>query len=425
MAPARKNPQNPQNPQNPSNPADQPNPPPDNESEQPPQQAPSLTFDDVRALMAEHSQQLAQQFEQRLDALESRPQRRASGPPSDDSDDSDDESSDDDDDQNETPSSTAGADLPAAAIKDPKVTPPTRFGGKSSEFLNFITQCEVTFEMCPNTYRRAERRVLFIINNLEGSALRWARSIFRDSNHPFRTDYKAFRKALYDMYDDHSYHLKAEDLLASLEQTKSASAYAVEFKILAAPLGYNKKALCSMFFKGLKAPVKRAIITQGRAQKFNALVAQAISLDQMQHQIRIAEKKTTTTSNPHSSSRSSGTSSSRQQSNSSSSTGRQLNPGVKRESSLTPEDKERYKKQGLCFRCSEKGHRVSDCPNNPKNQNQNRGAASNATRDFTPQTPTPPYVPRAPTTPRPEPIYPIPNTPPGNWPSHSPQRSEL
>ena len=36
--------------------------------------------------------------------------------------------------------------------RDPKITPPTEFFGKISEYRNFIAQCALTFTMHPNTY---------------------------------------------------------------------------------------------------------------------------------------------------------------------------------------------------------------------------------------------------------------------------------
>jgi hypothetical protein len=172
-----------------------------------------------------------------------------------------------------------------------KTVHPSRFSGKNSEFLNFMMQCEVTFEMYPNTYPTDELKVLFIINNLDGNALRWARDIFGDPVHPLRSNYAAFRQALYDMYDDHSYQIKAEEQLTSLRQTKSASAYAVEFQTLAAPLNYNDNALCGFFYQGLKPEVKMAIITQGRATNLSSLIVQAIQFDQHQHQLQNDDKQ--------------------------------------------------------------------------------------------------------------------------------------
>ena len=156
-------------------------------------------------------------------------------------------------------------------IREPKVGKPNKFSGKHSEFLSFMTQCEAIFKMCPSSYPNDEYKVLFIITNLDGSALRWAQDIFAKDDHPYRKNYQVFRNALFSLYDNHTYRQDAEDKLLSLKQTKSASAYVVEFQTLAAALKFNDEALCSMFFKGLKATVRTAIMQQGHATTLDGL----------------------------------------------------------------------------------------------------------------------------------------------------------
>src|SRR6266516_2127987 len=102
-------------------------------------------------------------------------------------------------------------------IHEPRIAPPKKFSGKSSEFLSFMTQCEINFLMCPKTYAKDEKKVLFVIANLEDPALQWAREIFINPKHPYRTNYEAFSKALYSLYDNHTYHQDAEDSLLSLK----------------------------------------------------------------------------------------------------------------------------------------------------------------------------------------------------------------
>ena len=172
-----------------------------------------------------------------------------------------------------------------------KIIKPKKFDGKHSEFLSFMTQCEIAFEMAPKSFSTDQRKVLFIIANLEGNALRWAQEVFTDKEHPHRRDYRAFRKSSYSLYDNHVYHRDAEDRLLSLKQTKSASAYAVEFQTLAAAVGYDEKARCGIFFHGLKRPVQTAIMQQGQAKTFEALRDQAVHFDQHQHRMRVEERK--------------------------------------------------------------------------------------------------------------------------------------
>src|SRR5438477_1021437 len=91
---------------------------------------------------------------------------------------------------------------PAGLPKDPKLAPPSEFSGKISEFRNFMAQCTLTFTMCPNTYSTDERRFLFVVSLLHGSALSWAKEIAENENHLLRNDYTAFKTAMSNVYLD-------------------------------------------------------------------------------------------------------------------------------------------------------------------------------------------------------------------------------
>src|SRR5438046_7156991 len=53
---------------------------------------------------------------------------------------------------------TALEETPAQARRDPKIPKPPEFSGKVSEFRNFMSQCTLTFHMCPNTYVTDEQK---------------------------------------------------------------------------------------------------------------------------------------------------------------------------------------------------------------------------------------------------------------------------
>ena len=70
-------------------------------------------------------------------------------------------------------------------IQDPKIIPPNLFYGKISEFQNFIAQCTLTLTLCPISYDSDYKRVFFVISNLRGVPLTWARKIISDSGGVF------------------------------------------------------------------------------------------------------------------------------------------------------------------------------------------------------------------------------------------------
>src|SRR5204863_8596493 len=70
--------------------------------------------------------------------------------------------------------------------------------------------------------------------------------------------------------------------------TRSAASYAVEFATLAAALTLNDEAKCLNFYRSQDVKDGMAII--GRASTYDALVKQAISIDQRSHQRRLESK---------------------------------------------------------------------------------------------------------------------------------------
>ena len=131
---------------------------------------------------------------------------------------------------------------------DPKLPSPPEFSGKISEFRNFITQCTLTFTMCPNTYSTDEKKVLFIISLLSGNALSWAREIAENEIHLLRT---AFKTAMSNIYQDQNYKELCQTKSNSLQQTKSAAFYAVKFTTLATAPPLNDEVKCLNFYRGL------------------------------------------------------------------------------------------------------------------------------------------------------------------------------
>src|SRR5437773_2864622 len=249
--------------------------------------------------------------------------------------------------------------------KDPKLTPPPEFSGKISEYRNFIAQCTLTFTMCPNTYNNDEKKVLFVISRLRGTALSWAREIAESENHPLCTHYLAFKTAMSDIYLDQNYRELCETKLNALRQTKSAAAYSVEFATLSAPLSLNDEALCLNFYRGLHDDVKDRMAIVGRASTYDTLVKQAISIDQRSHQRRLESKSESGSSNGSNKSRS--PTNTRNASNPPKSNSAPSNPSAKRFESkprgpLSEEEKARRKRLNLCTYCADPKHSVADCP---------------------------------------------------------------
>ena len=273
---------------------------------------------------------------------------------------------------------------PQEQLREPRVEPPPEFSGNVSEFPNFMAACTLVFTLCPHTYSSNERKVLYVISRLRGTAMSWARNIAENSDHSYRHDYPAFKTALSNLYSDRNLRARNEDKLSHLTQTKSAAAYAAEFQSLVEPLNLEDNAKCLLFHKNLKPGVKDVIANVGRAATFKLLLDQAISIDQRRHQRELEDKKSSSSKNPSSrpsvpaskpNSGKAGVSNVTEDRNTHFT--RSRNPsfpdsqpsGQKRPAPKGPisqQEKSRRITEGLCLYCGESGHLRIECPKKPK-----------------------------------------------------------
>jgi len=270
--------------------------------------------------------------------------------------------------------------------RDPRPPKTSVFTGKVSEFRNFLAQCSLTFALCPNTYAKDEQKVLFVIGNLRGTPLTWAREVAINKAHPLRNDYNSFEAALSSLYLDRNLKAICEDKLVNLRQTKSVASYSVEFESIIGPLELRDNAKCIFFHLGLKSGIKKSIAIVGRAEKYAELKDQAIAIDQRKHQLLLEEQRPTLAPTSVSGNRLSP--SSRQDSNSirptapqfkSSSSNSRPQPakpfsssssGFRKQPSqpfvprgpLTEEEKQFREKHNLCRYCADPKHTTDNCP---------------------------------------------------------------
>ena len=195
---------------------------------------------------------------------------------------------------------TASVTLDPASHCEPKVNKPTPFGGKLSEYHSFISQCMLTFTMCPFSYTRDVQKVFFVISYLVDSARNWARPILEREDHPLRNSFPAFKAALDDIYADRNLLAKARDKLGYLKQTKSVAAYAAEFQYIASPLELDDNSQRTMFYKGLDSEIKKALVYFPETDNFQNFVKQCVAVDQRMYYARKEEKFSTKAARPQS-----------------------------------------------------------------------------------------------------------------------------
>jgi Ty3 transposon capsid-like protein/Zinc knuckle len=305
------------------------------------------------------------------------------------------------------------ATAPVAQVREPKVNKPTEFGGKLSEYSTFISQCLLTFIMCPASYQTDQQKVLFVISYLVETARKWARPILEREDHPLRNDFASFKKALDDIYADRNLRQKAQDKLTYLKQTKSAAAYAAEFLEVSAPLDLGENGQRALFYKGLKTDIKKALVFLPEAESFRKLVEQCVGIDQRLFYARKEEemamkaskssskppdqnpKQPKSQNNDSKKARSSvGPSNSGNRSQSGNSPPPKQQQSDRPRGPISEEERQRRRDEKLCFRCGKSDHMVKDCPLNQEN-------ATNVSV---------------------RPVYPVPSMPQENWLSQATMR---
>jgi Ty3 transposon capsid-like protein len=316
----------------------------------------------------------------------------------------------------------ASSAAPAVSVHEPKVNKPTEFSGKLSEYSTFISQCLLTFTMCPMAYQKDEQKVLFVISYLGGTPRRWANRILQGDDHPFLKDFNAFKEALDAMYSDRNLKQKARDKLGKLEQVRSVAAYSAEFQEAVMPLDLKDDGLMPMFYKGLDDEIKKALIYFPEAKTFKELVDQCVSIDQRQYAVRKELKTAKKSSAPQSKPPGSNSDSSKQsgnfrnsshsgnsgnsrsydrpgpysrsgnssrsghlRGNSQSSSNSKQGPSSRPRGPISDDERNRRRENNLCFGCGSPDHMIVDCPLNKKATSSNVYAAR-------PSTPAPEYA---------------------------------
>ena len=276
------------------------------------------------------------------------------------------------------------ARLDTYTARDPVVTAPAKFDGKISEFRGFMNQCELVFELAPNTYRSDKQKVLFIASCMEKKARITVQPILENHEHPLRTDYQQFKKHLETLYTDHAFRYRQTTKLARLTQTGSASKFAEELEACWAALGVtDDQTKCMTFYEGLQQTLKNSLIVQGQKETWSELRKQAIVIDQRLYDANKPSESTNSNSKkrPHDATSESSASqpskkphvaytsgTSTRATTSSKPPSKPSESGNTKHKSqyrepLSEEEKQRRRDLGLCTYCATKGHFAKECPN--------------------------------------------------------------
>ena len=257
---------------------------------------------------------------------------------------------------------------------------------------DFLVSCNLHFRDRPQVFASDERRILFILSYLKGSALSWFEPGLNDPTNSahWMWDYQTFLSELEDNFGPHDPVGDAEKSLHELSMKKTAHIvkYNVDFWELASRVSWNEAALRDWYFRGLPLRLRTEVLRGGKPNTLAALRLKAQDADNIywmqEDETRLesknsgnirnpSKKDSNKNSNSHSSSKPSPNSNNNNNSSSTSSKTppkgaskdkpkSSISDKLGKNGKLTGDERERRMKEGLCLYCGEKGHVAHDCP---------------------------------------------------------------
>ena len=235
---------------------------------------------------------------------------------------------------------------------EPRIGLPDKFDGTRSKFRGFVNQIRLIIRMEPLRYPTEETQVGLIGTLLSGTALSWFSPLV-EKDSPLLQDFYGFLEEFTNTFGETDKERTATTKICSLQQRlRAASVYAAEFRQLACDVDWDDKALISAFRWGLRDDVKDLLLNLPDPTTLSEAITQAVRCDN-----RLFERRQERRSSS-SSYRVDAATPTRQ---SNASTREPMQIDSSKILKLSPEEKDRRRKEDLCLYCGEKGHRAHNC----------------------------------------------------------------
>jgi hypothetical protein len=251
------------------------------------------------------------------------------------------------------------------APKEPRVSLPEKFDGDRTKLRDFVNQVRLVFRLQPHRYAIEETQVGLIRSLLIGTALSWFSSLL-EKDSPLLADLDQFLDEFNRTFGERDRALIATTKLRTLQQrSRPTSAYIAEFQQLACDLDWNDMALITMFRWGLRDDIKTLLLNLPKPTTLSEAITQAINYDNRLFEQRQERRLL------FGSYQADYTAPTRQTS-SSTSTPEPMQINTSRVRKLTEEEKERRRKEHLCFYYGCKDHNLNNCPLNQDTRKSSR-----------------------------------------------------
>lgn len=228
---------------------------------------------------------------------------------------------------------------------EPNTGTPDFFFGDRRHFKDFMSACNLLFDLNPRTYHSDKIKVGTVISYLRGEPRSWANSLY-DRNDPVLASYTLFCNAFTLLYEDTATQLTADHALRTLKQrNRPVQDYITEFKRWAIDSHWNDICLRNQFRLGLSEAIKDELARTDLPPTLEQLMQLCITIDR-----RLNERKWEKGYAP---------SSSRLQLPSS--RPEPMDIGTLR-GPLSPSERLRRRSNNLCMYCGSSDHMVERCP---------------------------------------------------------------
>lgn len=236
---------------------------------------------------------------------------------------------------------------------DIKLPPPEEYDGTPGKLRPFLTQCELVFQGKTDQYQSGKSRVLYAISFFnKGEALAWKQMIVQTQTEFLKdlakqaadndTGLWESAKAVFErLFCPQSSKLESQQKLLHIKQgTRTIEQYTTAFKLIGVDADLDKDMSLILWKQGLKPVIKQKIYESGDIPtKFDQWVerAKAIDLGWREYQ--------TERGNSFKEGRNR----------------RTFEPKDNNRPRLSDEEYQKRRKEGLCYKCGNKGHLANKC----------------------------------------------------------------